>query len=231
MSWSSFRQEIEAVNSRLALPASRAELVSFDPSDPLSSFFGAVLASTPHEAWPEYLGSPMRALCQISCASLPYVPPRLTDISMLRIWVASRTEDLLKSDSVCVRATPVGERLVPIQSPHTTSVIKAMSIRWHAINDPPSYFDLPRSIPDEIAEAVAQLQHPTCESTKVGGYAYSMQGGGVYRPAGGTERDFDFVAQIGSERAAGWEWGDSGVCHVARGRSNPENWDTYWECC
>jgi uncharacterized protein YwqG len=228
------KKQLAMIQQRLAKEASIATLHPGTPSDALGSMFGAVSTFKGDEPWPEYGGTPMIGLLQIRTSELPNVPHSLRGVALLRVWVSDVEDALCDTlESVVIRASPTLPSGPSDMRQTTTGHPKACRMTWASQADGPGYYDLPRTVPDEIAELYSALDTPSHNGTKIGGYQHRVQFQTAFDVTGLTQTspddEYEYVLQIGSEPAAGWMWGDGGIAYVGRGVTDLSRWKLDWQ--
>lgn len=79
---------LESWRARLARPASRLVLGdAYEPPARADSWFGRVTLGEPQEQWPVSNGRLMWPLLQIVVRELPYCPPGLLDLALIRVFI------------------------------------------------------------------------------------------------------------------------------------------------
>jgi uncharacterized protein YwqG len=226
---------MDDLKRRLVRKAIAFEIGGFNPSgDPLESWFGRVNVCAPGEGWPEYAGKPMHPLCQINLTSLPFRPPRLSDIDFIAVFIDA--DDLPvrlpNGEKWCLRAYKNTDALVPLQQRETDSHIQAFPMRARIIEeDYPCWDDVHIKLPEDIAEQYFDL-FENIGGFKLGGWPSLIQGEIFWAPWNKHPASPEFVFQIDSNEKSNWAWADGGVGYFGRGTAagKEDEWVLAWQC-
>lgn len=237
---------LESWRSGLARPASRLVL---DPVHQVTaatcSWFGRVTLGEPQEEWPVSNGQLMWPLLQIVVRELPYRPPGLRDLALIRVFIdpafLAETEnggaDFYHPEDVSgsgwlLRASPTLDTLVPIVTPEHGSRIIAAPGHWELIpDDLPTWDELSRDAPQYQLDHYEDLEPKTHEGTKVGGWPFTIQSQLSWGPWDENPCNLEYQFQIDSDYDRGWMWGDNGTAYFGRGTgSHRDTWGMVWQC-
>lgn len=222
--------------------ASLAEIGGFRPAqDPLASWAGRVRVALPGEQWPTTGGEPMLALAQLNLTEAPYVPPVLSDIAMLTLFVGPYRLPVDDPNGTHweLRAYRSLEGLVELDEPQPAraddpkarkggqTTYTALPIRWEQVEDHPSRDDIPPELLDEYDELDDAGEAPQPHSgLKVGGWPLCVQSEVQWSGLDGVE----FALQIDGDNRFGFEVGDGGVFYIGRRRIHEQDtWHADWQ--
>jgi hypothetical protein len=220
--------------------ASIAQVGGFrPPKDPTSSWFGGVNMAAAGESWPTNEGRPMMPLIQIRVDELPYIPPPLSSVALVTVFIgpdelpaSQRTADgwtwPSNGEGWSLRTYENLDDLVPIEPPDVDFPIKPFPIRWHlAEGEGPDWDDATQLIDASRFldaqgddDSLFHDRYHNSEQTKVGGWPALIQSD--------LDTKGDFVFQIGTETKANWSWGDRGIGYFLLDVDG--NWQLTWQC-
>jgi hypothetical protein len=222
------------IRSKLARPAVVMDLGGVKPGKDLTaSWFGRVNLALPGEAWPQCDGEPMYPLCQLNISTLPFRPARLSDISLITVFIGpdDLPVDAPNGDGWCLRAYKDLGALVPLTQVECHSPIKAFAMKARLVEaDFPGLEDIPPDVAGEIDDEYSE-RYVTVDGIKVGGWPQLIQSeiawAGNEDHAGSPE----YVFQINSPKRTRWAWGDSGVGYFGRCRAagHEDQWALSWQ--
>jgi hypothetical protein len=226
--------DTEGLAAKLRRKANRIVVGGFRPPDsPQASWFGRVRLASPDEEWPYHQTKPMLPLCQLNLTEMDYVPPSLSDLSLITVFISSVSLpiDTENGDGWRLRSYTSLEGLVEIEAPGHDRLIHPFPVRWELIEaDYPSYEDIPCRLPGELLKDYSKL-FPNHYSSKVGGWPYLIQSEIYWAPYNNHPANPEYVFQIGSEEKAHWQWGDSGIGYFGRGTGRTRDvWALSWQC-
>jgi hypothetical protein len=228
--------------ARYMRPASVAQVGGFrPPQDPLASWAGRVRVALPDEDWPTSADEPMLAVAQLNLSEAPYVPPVLTDVALLALFVGPRqlpvrepngTNWQLRAygtlDDLVELAQPVPARASDSKAAKgEATTFKALPIRWDRVEDHPSREDIPVELLDEYDEIDDADGAPEpAGGLKIGGWPMCVQGEVNWSGQDGVE----FALQIDSENRFGFSVGYGGLFFVGRRRKDGhDSWHADWQ--
>jgi len=211
--------------------ASVATVGGFRPPDnPCSSWFGKITMGTDDEDLPLYNGKSLLPLLQVRLDQLPYIPPILSEIAFLTVFI---DPDELPLDNAhngqgfLVRTYESLDKLAPLESPQLDSFIKPFPISWSlAPDEAPNWddaWDIVNLSEFQRIEGKIDLfykRYHNSDRTKFGGWPSLIQ---HELPNIG-----DFVFQIGTEEKARFSWGHSGIGYFLLDKQ--QNWRLTWQC-
>lgn len=226
---------LEDLKQELARSGTQLEIGGFRPSDdPLDSWFGRVNVCAPGEAWPEFEGKPMHALCQINVRSLPIRPQGLADIDFIAVFIGpdELPIDTPNGERWCLRAYKSIDTLVPLAHRETQSRIKAFRMRPNTFHrDYPCWEDVPIDLPEDIDDSYYD-HFENIRGFKLGGWPTLIQAQIFWAPWNKHPASPEFVFQIDSTEKGNWMWGDNGVGYFGRGTipGKEDEWALAWQC-
>jgi hypothetical protein len=219
-------------------PASVAQVGGFrPPEDPLASWAGCVRVALPDEDWPTAAGAPMLAVAQLNLSEAPYVPPVLSDVALLALFVGPRqlpvnepngTNWELRTygavDGLVELAQPVPARASDAKAAKgQATTFKALPIRWERVEDHPSRDDVPVEL---FTEYDADDAPEPAGGLKIGGWPLCVQGEVQWGGHDGVE----FALQIDGENRFGFGVGYGGVFYIGRRRqAGHDSWHADWQ--
>lgn len=192
--------------------ASVAEIGGFRPPDnPTTSWFGGLGVGHAGESLPIYQNHEMIPLLQINVTELPYVPPGLSDIKLLILFMnpVSIPFDKPHGEGWLIREYKSLDDLVPLPEAKVTPIVRPFPVKWRleegetpGWEDAWDVVDLTSVNEDEEGTEIFLENMKNDPGTKVGGYPSEIQHG--------VGLD-GYVFQVGSEEKPGWMWGDNGI--------------------
>ena len=226
---------MEEIREKLKRPAIVFEIGGVkDSDDPLESWFGKVNVCSPGEVWPSMDGAPMRALCQINLANLPFRLSGLTDIEFIALFIGPKElpSNAPNGQNWCLRTYQSLSALVPIGQPDLKSMVKAFPMRPRVVEeDFPCREDLPFDIPESVQDNYEDL-FSNVSGLKLGGWPTLIQSEIFWAPWNQHPAAPEYVFQVDSESKANWNWGDGGVGYFGRGtaKGKEDDWACEWQC-
>ena len=214
-------------------------------AEPISSWFGRVTLAEQGETWPTVGGRFMWPLLQIVVRDLPFRPPALDDIALIRVFVNPEYAygTVNQGGSYYHPTSPPGsgwllrasarlESLRPMPEPDHGCRVRSCRGRWDLINaDYPTHDDLPLDFPDDLREDYCNLDMENSFGTKVGGWPHCVQSEIYWGPLKQHPWNPEYVFQIDSDCDRGWMWGDTGVAYFGRGTgAHRDKWEMEWQC-
>jgi uncharacterized protein YwqG len=222
------------LKERLKRQASKMTVGGFRPSEDLfASWFGRVRVERADEAWPQFEGRPMAALCQMNIAELPYVPERLKGIALVTVFIDPEElpSDSSNGEGWELRAYASLDGLVEVATPSSGQVIKAFPVRWELIEeDYPCWEDLAFDVPRDVGDNYYDV-FDNVHCSKVGGWPSLIQSEVSWGAKSRAMGHVEYMFQIDSEEKAQWTWGDTGTGYFGCGtRDGRPEWVMTWQC-
>ncbi len=214
------------------------------PTDPRTSWFGAVNLCAPGESWPEFEGAPMWPLAQLVLSQLPFRPPRLDDLAVITVFVGPHQLPRLSApngEGWCLRAYGPGISLVPLAAPPIQAPVRPFPLRPIVVEeDYPMHEDVPRDVwplVDQLEQTEGSEYYDcdfvkTADGLKLGGWPSLIQSEIFWAPNQAHPARPEFVFQIDSTEKGNWGWGHGGVGYFGRGTrvGERDTWALEWQC-
>ena len=179
----------------------------------------------------------MVGVCPIVVGELPYIPPALSGLALLTLFMRAENgyPDPSSIDDGCweIRTYADLATVITVEAPGQ-SAVRPFPVRWHEVTDDlPAWNDAFRVLSheqiDEIEDDFDDIVAPPIKAFKVGGWPAIIQSeiywAGKRHPAKPA-----YVLQIDSDDKTGIIWGDCGVLYIGRGVADPSTWALSWQC-